>query len=145
MALLISMLKTTRSSDSAQRDNDNKVVGCSGDRNLSKSKKSNNIKSGIQTHIEAMGKPTFLTLGAREAFHQLKQTFTKALILRHFDLECHIRIETNASRYTIDGVPSQLTSDQITLNSKSILTKSDFGQWQPVAYFSRKMIFAKTY
>ena len=38
-------------------DNDNKVVGDGGVKNLSKSKKSKNTKSGIQTRIGAMGKP----------------------------------------------------------------------------------------
>ena len=111
----------------AQRDDDDEVVG-GGDRNLSKSKKSKNTKSGIQTRIGAMGEPTFLTPDAREAFNQLRQAFTKALILRHFDPECHIRIETNPSSYAIGGVLSQLISDQVTLDSESISTKSDFGQ-----------------
>ena len=105
------MLKTTGSSDSAQRNDDNEVVGGGGDRNLSKSKKS---KSGIQTLIGATGEPTFLTPGAREAFNQLRQAFTEAPILRHFDPECHIRIETDASGYAIGGVLSQLTSDHLT-------------------------------
>ena len=111
---LTSMLKTTGSSDLAWRDNDNEVVGGGGDRNLSKSKKSKNTKSGIQTRIGATGEPTFLTPGAREAFNQLRQAFTEAPILRHFDPECHIRIETDASGYVIGGVLSQLTSDHLT-------------------------------
>ena len=48
--------------------------------------------------------------------------FFKALILHHFDLEHYIRIETNVLGYTIDGVPSQLTSN-------------DLGQWHPLAFF----------
>ena len=144
VAPLTSMLKTTGSSDLAQRDNDDEVVG-GGDRNLSKSKKSKNTKSGIQTRIGATGEPTFLTPGAREAFNQLRQAFTEAPILQHFDPECHIRIETDVSGYAIGGVLSQLISDQVTLNSKSNpIEKSDFGQWHPVAYFSKKMIPAET-
>ena len=48
-APLTSMLKTTGSSDSAPRlgANDDEVVGGGGDKDLSKSKKSKNIKSGI--------------------------------------------------------------------------------------------------
>ena len=65
----------------------------------------------------------------------MRQAFIKAPILRHFDPECHIRIETDASGYAIGGVLSQLTSDHLT---------SDQGQWHPVAYFSRKMIPAET-
>ena len=65
----------------------------------------------------------------------MRQAFIEAPILRHFDPECHIRIETNASGYAIGRVLSQLTSDHLT---------SDQGQWHPVAYFSRKMIPAET-
>ena len=110
-ALFTSMLKTTGSLNLAWRlrANDNEVVRDSskaGDRDLSKSKKSKNAKSGKQTNIRATGEPIFLTSGAREAFNQLRQAFTKAPILQHFDPECHIRIETNASGYTIGGVLS---------------------------------------
>ena len=64
------------------RNNDNEVVGGVGDdRNLSKSKKSKNAKSEIQTCIGATRESTFLTPDTREAFNQLRQTFTKALIL----------------------------------------------------------------
>ena len=55
---------------------------------------------------KAMG---YLSPEARLAFVQLKKTFTKGLILQHFDLECHIWIKTNASGYVISGVLSQLT------------------------------------
>ena len=91
-----------------------------------------------------MKKPTFLTPSARKAFNQLRQAFTKTPILQHFDPECHIRIETDASNYTIGGILSQLTSDWVTLNSESNLTKYDFGQWYLVAYFFRKMILTET-
>lgn len=50
----------------------------------------------------------FLTFEASLAFIQLKKPFTKAPILYHFDPECHIRIETDASGYTISRVLSQL-------------------------------------
>ena len=57
------------------------------------------------------GATGYLTPNAKQAFIQLRQAFTKAPILQHFDLECHIRIETDASSYTIGGVLSQLTLD----------------------------------
>ena len=98
------MLKTNRSSDSAPRlgANDDEIVGVGGkadDKNLSKSKKLINAKSEIQTPLGTTGEPTFLTPNAREVFNQLRQAFTKAPILRHFDLECHIWIKINASGY----------------------------------------------
>ena len=71
----------------------------------------------------------YLTPDARQAFTQLRQAFTKAPILRHFDLECYIWIKTDASGYAIGGVLSQVT---------------DSGRWHPVAYYSQKMISAKT-
>ena len=136
-APLTSILKSTGSSDTPWRNNDDEVVGGGGDRNLSKSKSKmlKNAKSGVQTRLGAMEESTFLTPDAREAFNQLRQAFTKSPILRHFDSECHIWIEIDALGYAIVGVLSQLTSDHLT---------SDQGQWQPVAYFSRKMIPAET-
>ena len=140
-ALLTSILKTTRSLGSTLRElrvDDDEIVGRGGkadDRNLSKSKKSKNAKSGIQTRAGATGEPIFLTPGNKKTFNQLKQALTKAPISQYFDLECYIRIETNASGYALGRVLSQLTSDHLTL---------DQGQWQPVAYFLRKMILAKT-
>ena len=95
----------------------------------SKSKKAILDKSEISvnltvaTNADAMG---YLTPKAREAFTQLRQAFTKAPILRHFDPECHIRIETDASGYAIGGVLSQLNSDWVAPDS-SKLNKSDFG------------------
>ena len=50
---------------------------------------------------------------ARQAFSQLRQAFTKTVILRDFDLECHIQIETDASSYAISGVLSQLILDNL--------------------------------
>ena len=63
----------------------------------------------------------YLTLNARQAFSQLRQVFTRAPILRHSDPECHIRIEIDASGYTMDIVLSQLMN---------------LGQWHLVAYYS---------
>ena len=73
-APLTSMLKTTGSSDSAPRlgADDDKVVGGGGkaeDQNLSKSKKSKNVKFEVQTHLGAIREPIFLTPDAREAFN----------------------------------------------------------------------------
>ena len=112
------MLKTIGSSDLALTlgADENKVVrggGKANDRNLSMFKKSKNAKSGKQIHIGAMGEPIFLTSGAKETFNQLRQAFTKALILQYFDPECRIRIKTDASSYAIEEVLSQLISDYL--------------------------------
>ena len=48
----------------------------------------------------------FLTPKAKKTFIYLKKTFTKALILRHFDPKYYIQIETNALGYAISRVLS---------------------------------------
>lgn len=53
----------------------------------------------------------FLTANTRQAFTQLRQTFTKTTILSNDDLERHIWIRTDVSGYVIDGILNQLTSD----------------------------------
>ena len=74
---------------------------------------------------------SFLTPDARQAFTQLKQTFTKAPILQHFDTKRYIQIEIDASGYAIGGIFSLITSE--------------IGQWYSVSYYSQKMILAKTH
>ena len=69
---------------------------------LSKNEKSR--KSTRVPNIEAMEKPNFLTLDTKKAFNHLWLVFIKALIFRHFDLESHIRIETDILGYVIDRV-----------------------------------------
>ena len=99
-------------------------------------------KSGNLTNSDATKDgPKFLTPDARTAFNRLRLAFTDALILQHFDPECHIWIETDALGYAIGGVLSQLTSGT---NPDGVVTKADLGQWHPVAFFSRKMIPAET-
>ena len=48
----------------------------------------------------------YLTPDAQKAIDQLRQTFTKAPILQHFDPEQYIRVETDASGHAISGVLS---------------------------------------
>ena len=55
---------------------------------------------------------------AVEAFEKLKEAFTQAPILRHFDWDLPIRVETDASMVAIAGVISQLHGDR----------------WYPIAY-----------
>ena len=63
--------------------------------------------------------------GAERAFRQLLNAFTDVPILRHFDSESKIRVETDASNFAIAGILSQ---------------PDDNGHWKPVAFWSRKMI-----
>ena len=161
-ASLTSMLKTTgsstKSASKAFRADDNEVVGGGGGRvdetvkNSSKSKKLKNDKSEILTRsldIGATREPRFLTSDAREAFNRLRQAFIKAPILQYFDPESHIWIETDASNYAIGGVFNQLSADWVapdkpnSAKSRNSI-KSDFGQWHPIAYFSKKMISTET-
>ena len=59
-------------------------------RNLAKSGKKLS-KSGSSTNFNVTEvKPKFLIFNTRTAFNRLWLTFTEALILWHFDLECHI-------------------------------------------------------
>ena len=119
---------------------------------LSKSRKSKGKKSAKSKKPSKSGNspnfnakeagPSFLTPEARSAFNRLRLAFTEALILWHFDPECHIRIETDASGYAIGGVLSQLASGT---SPDGVVTKTDLGQWHPVAFFSRKMIPAETW
>ena len=85
--------------------------------------------------------PSFLIPETRSAFNRLRLAFTEAPILRHFDPQCHIWIKTNPSGHVIGGVLSQLASG---ISPDEVVTKTDLGQWHPVAFFSRKMIPAKT-
>ena len=100
-------------------------------------------KSGYSPNFDATeAKPNFLTPGAKEAFNCLRLAFIKALILRHFDPECHIRIKTDASSYVIGGMLSQLASGT---SLDGVVTKTNLDQWHPVAFFFRKMIPAETW
>ena len=137
-APLTAILKTTGLSvASASRVDDGEVVGGRGAGWTNASKKS--AKSKKMKSVHDSEEPKFLTSKAKEAFNRLKQTFTKASILQHFDPECHIWIETDASGYTIERVLNQLTPNQVT-SDDAIGSNVD---WHPVAYFFKKMIPAE--
>ena len=111
-ALLTSLLKTTESSELASkafRADDDEVVDGGGRANETVMNLSKNNKSRNSTRVLNIGatrKPNFLTLDAKKAFNYLRLAFIKAFILRYFDLESHIRIETDVSGYAIGGVLS---------------------------------------
>ena len=114
-------LKSKKSSKSRK----SKSEKTSKSRNLAKSgKKSSKIRNLTNFDLTE-NKPKFLTLDARTSFNHLRLAFTEALILWHFDPECHIWIETNASGYAIGGVLSQLASET---KPDGIVTKIDLGQ-----------------
>ena len=150
-ALLTLMLKTTRLSKTlapkAFKAGNNEVVRGDGDRaneivmDLSKNKKSK--KSTRMPNIGFTEEPNFLTSDAKKAFNHLRLAFIKTPILRHFDLKRHIWIKTNTLGYVIGGVLNQLNFDSdAPLNDLNL--KSDFGQWHPIFYFSRKIIPVET-
>ena len=60
----------------------------------------------------------------QKAFEDLKQSFTTASVLAHFDLTLETWIEKNASNFVIAGILSQMHSN---------------GKLKPVVYFSKKM------
>ena len=116
----------------AQAKSDRSVGEQDASRELTKSK--NKTKSGHLGNSNNIEKPKFSIFGARKAFNHLKQTFIEALIFHHFDLECHIRIEINASNYAIKGHFSQLILNQLAVD-ETIKSNID---WHLIAYFSKK-------
>ena len=114
-APLSAILKTTGLSvASASRVGDNKVVdsgGAVGRSDVSRKsvRAKSRTKSGHLDNSDDLEEYKFLTSNAREAFNRLRQAFTKAPILRHFDPECYIRIKTDVLGYAIGEVLSQLT------------------------------------
>lgn len=67
-------------------------------------------------------KMCFLTLKARIAFIRLRKTFIKVLILYYFNLKYHIRIETDMSGFSIDGIISQLSSKYVIYTNPNFST-----------------------
>ena len=83
------------------------------------------LKNGNSPSFEAIkAKPKFLTFNARLAFNRLQLAFTTALILQHFDLECHIWIETDVLGYAIGEILSQLI---FKTSLDRVVTKTDLG------------------
>ena len=137
-ALLTAILKTIESSVAlASRVDDDEVVSNGGAGRSNTSKKL--AKSKRTKSVHNLEESKFLTFEAKDAFNRLRQAFTKAPILQYFDPKCHIWIEFNASSYAIGRVLSQLTPNQVTSDDVIGLNVG----WDPLAYFSRKMIPAE--
>ena len=148
---LTAILKTIGSSvASASSVDDDEVVGSRvtigrgavGRSNaLRKSAKSKiRTKIGYLSNNNDLEEPKFLNSNTKEAFNRLRQAFTKGPIFRHFNPECHIRIEINVSGYVIERVLSRLTSNQV-ISDGAIGSNID---WHPMVYFSRQMIPTET-
>lgn len=66
------------------------------------------------------------------AFCQVKEAFASAPLLRHYEPSAKIRMETDASKFAISAIVSQL------------LPEGDApAQWHPIAFWSRKLIAAE--
>ena len=94
----------------------------------------NNLKKGgnnTKKSARAGRGSDYLTPDAKKTFNYLLHAFIQVSILQYFDLERQIRIETNTLNYAISKVMSQLTLDEL-------------GRWHQVAYYSDKIIPAKT-
>ena len=76
----------------------------------------------------AKGPPFVWTDTAKKAFRWIKKSFSGAGVLAHFDPHKCIHLETDASKFAIAAILSQLQE----------------GQWHPVAFWSRKLIPAET-
>jgi len=59
-----------------------------------------------------------------EAFGRLKRAFTTESVLAIPDINREIRVEVDASDYTMEGV---------------LLTKCEDGKWRPVAFISKSL------
>ena len=95
-----------------------------------KSKKWIRVKKIEASKVKNLGiqSKLFFTSEARRVLSKLRQlVFFKTSILNHFDLKRYIQIETYVFGYIIDGIFSQLTSN-------------DSSQWHKIAFFSQKMI-----
>ena len=98
-------------------------------------KSKNSLKFDVKKN-----KPSVFTSNVKMAFNHLWLTFTKAPIFWHFDLECHIPIETDILGYAIGSLLNYLT---FKTRPDRIVNKTNLSQWHPPAFFSRNLIFAK--
>ena len=87
---------------------------------------SNHVSNAVSNFVSNSTKnvTNYLTSDAKTAFNQLRQAFTKAPILQHFDPKQYIHIKIDTFGQTIGQVLSQLTNDLC--------------QWHPLVYFLQK-------
>ena len=77
--------------------------------------------------------PFIWSAGAEHAFNKLKELFTTAPILQHYDPNRRTRVETDASGFALSGVLSQLVEAEGEPAGRMR------GAWHPIAFWSRKL------
>jgi ferredoxin len=87
--------------------------------------------------------PFVPTLAMRQSFAQLREAFTKAPVLAHFDPARPIRLETDASGFAIASIISQQQDDVCEgVDGAACATckgRVNKGHWHLVASWSRSM------
>ncbi|SLM36910.1 gag polymerase env [Lasallia pustulata] len=93
----------------------------------------NKKEIGVKVRQTNVVPPTFpLSETALEAFKALKEAFTSAPLLRYFDENKPMRVETDTSAFAIGGILTQ----QFEINGHL--------HWLPVAYYSKKLLDTET-
>ena len=83
---------------------------------------------------------------ARSTFVELKEKFSSAPMLRHFNPEKAVRLETDASAFTIAGILSQQGAGEPGADwrwSTSTIEGDTAVHWHPVAFWSWTMVPAE--
>lgn len=100
---------------------------------LARSKKSDWTKSKKFNLLKFFAKASigteFLIFRVKKTFIYLQKTFIKALILKHFDPECHICIKTDALENAISRILSWMILDQPFFNHV-VYKDSDFSKFE---------------
>ena len=93
----------------------------------------NKKEIGVKVRQTNVVPPPFpLSETALEAFKALKEAFTSASLLRYFDENKPMRVETDASAFAIGGILTQ----QFEIDGHL--------HWLPVAYYSKKLLDTET-
>ncbi|SLM34689.1 gag polymerase env [Lasallia pustulata] len=93
----------------------------------------NKKEIGVKVQQTNVVPPPFpLSETALEAFKALKEAFMSAPLLRYFDENKPMRVETDASAFTISGILTQ----QFKIDGHL--------HWLPVAYYSKKLLDTET-
>ena len=83
---------------------------------------------------------------ARSTFVKLKEKFSSALMLRHFNPEKAVHLETDASAFAIAGILSQQGAGEPGADwcqSTSTIEGDMAVHWHPVTFWSRTMVPAE--